>query len=340
MKNLFVRLGFISGVLFSPMGISDSIASNSLGKAQAINKSPIIVEFIAHMTKTHGFQQVALENLFSDVKHLPDVVKRMTRPAEAWPWHRYRKLLVKPERIEQGIEFWRENEETLHKAEKEFGVPAEIIVAILGVETRYGRIKGHFRLLDSLSTLVVDYPKRSKFFKKELEQMLLLARDEDFDPSVLMGSYAGAMGYPQFISSSYRHYAIDFSGDGVRDLFNSRIDAIGSIASYLSKHGWQAGEPITAQAAVDGGKFKKLIKKGLKPKLSYAELVDYGVSSPMTVKPNTKTALIELEQTDAKEYWVVLRNFYAITRYNHSQLYAMAVYQLAQNIKQQKNASS
>lgn len=305
---------------------------------KTVLSNPIIAEFIDDMVKQHNFDKNELHNLFSQVEVLPEIIERMNRPAEAWPWHRYRNLFIKQDRIEQGVAFWRENEELLKRAEEKYGVPAEIIVAILGVETRYGRHKGKFRLLDSLTTLVIDYPKRRKFFKKELEQVLLLARDEGFDPLSLKGSYAGAMGKAQFIASSYRHYAVDFNGDGVRDLLNSTEDAVGSIASYLARHGWQAGEPITAKANVTGEKYKKLVQKGLKPKVEFAKLSDYGVQAGTKFDPSLKTALIELEQTEeAKEHWIVLRNFYAITRYNHSQLYAMAAYQLGQNIKELKN---
>lgn len=329
MKLRLFLLVFITSILFSPL--------NVLAKTQSIAENPIIVQFINDMVKKHKFKKSELQALFDQAVLLPEVIERMTKPAEAWPWHRYRNLFIKQERIDQGVEFWRANEEVLRKAENKFGVPAEIIVAIIGVETRYGRLKGKFRLLDSLSTLVVDYPKRSKFFKKELEQMLLLARDEGFKPIEMMGSYAGAMGYPQFIASSYRHYAIDFSGDGVRDLVNNSHDAIGSVASYLSRHGWKEGEPIAAVASVNGGKYKKLVKKGLKPKTKFVKLADYGVTSSENFSPKAKAALIELEQKESHEHWVIFNNFYAITRYNHSQLYAMAVYQLAGKIKQTKN---
>ncbi|MDX1811244.1 MAG: lytic murein transglycosylase B [Gammaproteobacteria bacterium] len=298
-------------------------------------ENPIIKQFITDMVKKHGFKRKALQNLFAQAEIKPEIIDRMNRPAEAWPWYRYRKLFLTQERIEQGVEFWRENKDTLQKAEDKFGVAAEIVVAILGVETKYGRIKGTFRLLDSLTTLVVDYPKRSKFFKKELEQFLLLAREEGFDPLQLTGSYAGAMGKSQFIASSYRHYAIDFNGDGVRDLLHSNEDAIGSIASYLANNGWERGEPIAAEASVTGGKYKKLLKKGLKPKLKFAKLNSYGVKSSERFKDKSKVALVELEKTEeSKEYWVILQNFYAITRYNHSPLYAMAAFQLGENIRQ------
>lgn len=306
--------------------------------AKTIVEDPIIVDFIDDMSKKHQFDKAELTKLFSQAELLPEVIERMTRPAEAWPWHRYRALFIKQERIEQGVEFWLEHEETLRQAEQKFGVPANIIVAIIGVETRYGRLKGTYRLIDSLSTLVVDYPKRSKFFKRELEQMLLLTREEGFDPLQLKGSYAGAMGFPQFIASSYRHYAIDFSGDEVRDLLNNPKDAIGSVASYLSRHGWQSGAPIAAMAGVNGGKYKKLVKLGYKPKTQFASLSDYGVTSSMDFNPNAKAALIELEQKEAPEHWVVFNNFYAITRYNHSELYAMAVYQLGQAIEALKQS--
>jgi len=330
MKNYLSSILFVCILVVSANGIS--------AESRSVENQPVIKSFIKDMEKKHGFDKSALRELFSKAEIKPEIIEKMTRPAEAWPWHRYRNLFLKQERIDQGVSFWRENEDLLQRAEKKYGVPAEVIVAILGVETKYGRIKGTFRLIDSLTTLVLDYPKRSKFFKRELEQFLLLAREEGFDPLTLTGSYAGAMGKPQFISSSYRHYAIDFSGDGVRDLLNNTADAVGSIASYLARHGWQRGEPITVEAKVSGKKYQKLIKKGLKPKVKVAKFQDYGVQTQASLKPNAKAALIELEKTEeTKEHWVVLKNFYAITRYNHSPLYAMAAYQLGQSIKQLKN---
>jgi len=314
------------------------IALNAQASTTVVT-NPVISQFIDDMVKKHKFEKSDLKTLFADVQLLPDVIEKITRPAEAWPWHRYRNIFLKDKRINQGVQFWNENAAILAKAEKKYGVPAEIIVAILGVETRFGRIEGGYRLIDSLTTLVVDYPRRSKFFKKELEHVLLLSREEKFDPKTLMGSYAGAIGKPQFMPSSYRSYAIDFDGDGIRDLLNNTADAVGSVASYLAKHGWQKNNPIATRATIEGNAYKKFLKKGLKPKVKLAEINKYKVTAKDQFSSELKAALIELEQKEGMEYWLGLRNFYAITRYNHSQLYAMAVYQLAENIKNKRNSA-
>ncbi len=324
-----VRVALLSILIvtLAPMGIAN---------AKSPSKNPIVVEFIDDMAKKHKFDKLELKVMFEQVEILPEVIKKITRPAESWPWYRYRNLFMKQDRIDQGVEFWNENAKQLARAEKKFGVPAQIIVAIIGVETKYGRLTGTYRLLDSLTTLVVDYPRRSKFFKKELEHVLLLAREEKIDPLTVHGSYAGAMGKPQFMPSSYRAYAIDFNGDGHRDLWNNTADAIGSVASYLKKHGWKANQPIAGVAKVEGESYKRFLKKGIKPKVKLNEIGKYNVSTDLDESSMLKAALIELEQKNGKEYWLGLRNFYAITRYNHSKLYAMAVYQLAESVKEKK----
>ncbi len=289
---------------------------------------------IDELVQQHRFDRQYLQQLFARVELKPGVIERITRPAEALPWHRYRNIFVKEKRIRQGVEFWNAHADTLARAEREFGVPAEIIVAILGVETRYGRHRGGFRVMDSLTTLALDYPRRSKFFTRELKEFLLLARQEGFDPLAIVGSYAGAMGKPQFIASSYHRYAIDFDGDGVRDLLDNTADAIGSVANYLKRHGWRSGQAVATPAFVQGEAYKAWVKQGIKPRLTLAEGRRYGVRWEGDLSLQAKAALIELEQPDGFEYWLGLDNFYVITRYNHSQLYAMAVYQLAQAIRQ------
>ncbi len=288
---------------------------------------------IDELVTQHGFDRQQLQQLFAQVELKPGVVERITRPAEALPWYKYRNIFVKEKRIRQGVEFWNQHAGILARARREFGVPEEIIVAILGVETRYGRHRGGFRVMDSLTTLALDYPKRSKFFTRELKQFLLLARQENFNPLAIMGSYAGAMGKPQFIASSYHHYAIDFDGDGIRDLLDNTADAIGSVANYLKRHNWRPGQPIATRAFVNADKHHDWVKQGIKPKVSLAKARDYGVRWEGDLSLKHKAALIELEQPDGPEYWLGLNNFYVITRYNHSQLYAMAVYQLAEHIR-------
>jgi len=303
---------------------------------KSLNQNPIIIDFIDQMVKKDKFDRKELVTLFDEIETKPEIIGKMNRPAEAWPWHRYRNIFLKQERIDQGVAFWNEYEALLLKAEKELGVDAQVIVGILGVETRFGRKTGGYRVVDALTTIVVDYPRRSKYFKKELRHVLLLAREEKINPLEFNGSYAGAMGKAQFMPSSYRSYAIDFDKDGHRDLIGNTADAIGSIANYLKIHGWKFQQPVTVRATVSGDKYKKYVAKGMKPKVKIADIRKYGVKIQANPSANERASLIELEQKESKEYWVGLNNFYAITRYNHSNLYAMAVFQLSEEIKAQR----
>lgn len=288
--------------------------------------------FIKEVSQKHGFKQDELKKLFAKVEFKQKIIDAITRPAESKPWYEYRPIFVTRTRITEGVEFWKKHRKELERAQQEYGVPPEIIVAIIGVETRYGKHKGGHRVMDSLSTLAFGYPKRAKFFRSELEQYLLLAREENLDPLSIKGSYAGAMGKAQFISSSYRNYAVDFDGDGKRDLWNNTSDAIGSVANYFKRHKWQPGGPITTPAIVGSNHIKVLVEKGYKPHSTVADLRKRGVTPKTKVNPNEMGALIELENVAGREYWLGLNNFYVITRYNHSPLYAMAVYQLGQAI--------
>jgi len=298
-----------------------------------------VKQFINKMVEDHQFERTKLTQLLSEVELQEGVIRAITRPYESKPWYRYRPIFVTKKRIKRGLEFWQEHRETLARAEEKYGVPPEIITAIIGVESYYGRHKGRYRVLDSLVTLGFDYPKRGKFFRKELEHYLLMTRDEGIDPRSVKGSYAGAMGKPQFISSSYREYAIDFSNDGKRDLWNNTADAIGSVANYFRRHGWQHGAPIASEADVTGDDYQKAIRKNLRPKLTLAQLRAHGIT-PREQQPDTlKATLIELENRSNKEYWLGYRNFYVISRYNHSALYSMAVYQLASELRQQHDSA-
>ncbi|WP_455217653.1 lytic murein transglycosylase B [Kaarinaea lacus] len=288
--------------------------------------------FIEEVSQKHGFKKDELKKLFAKVEFKQKIIDAITRPAESKPWYEYRPIFVTETRITEGVKFWNEHQDELERAHQEYGVPPEIIVAIIGVETRYGRHKGGHRVMDSLSTLAFGYPKRAQFFKGELEQYLLLAREENLDPLSVKGSYAGAMGKAQFISSSYRNYAVDFDGDGKRDLWNNTSDAIGSVANYFKRHKWQPGGPITTPAIVGSNHIQVLVEKGIKPHSTVADLRKRGVTPKTKVEPDEMGALIELENLAGREYWLGLNNFYVITRYNHSPLYAMAVYQLGQAI--------
>ncbi|MDX1512746.1 MAG: lytic murein transglycosylase B [Gammaproteobacteria bacterium] len=303
----------------------------------AHNEGPLregeeVAPFVAEM-RGAGLDESEVRKILADARIVPEVLEAISRPAEAKPWYAYRPIFVTESRIAKGVEFWRSEQATLERAEKAFGVPAEIIVAIIGVETLYGERAGRIRVLDSLVTLGFRYPRRSKFFRSELKHFLLLARDERLDPLAVKGSYAGAMGVPQFISSSYRNYAVDFDDDGRRDLISSTADAIGSVANYLKRHGWLPGGDIAVAATVDGAAYKEVLALGLKPELTVKELSEKGIQLQGEVDRNARAALIELEQEHGMEYWVALNNFYVITRYNHSQLYAMAVTQLAAKIR-------
>lgn len=291
-----------------------------------------VQQFIAGMVKKHGFDAEELNAQFKQVKLKQKIIDAITRPAEGKPWFQYRPIFVTNTRINEGVKFWNENQETLKRAEEKYGVPPEIIVAIIGVETRYGRHKGGYRVMDALSTLAFEYPKRSKFFRSELEHYLLLTREEKLDPMSIKGSYAGAMGKSQFISSSYRNYAVDFDGDGKRDLWTNTADAIGSVANYFKRHKWQPGGEVVAPALVGSNHIQVLVKKGYKPHSTVAELRKRGVTAKQKLDPEAMGALIELKTLAGREHWLGLNNFYVITRYNHSPLYAMAVHQLGQAI--------
>lgn len=306
-----------------------------------------VAAYIETLSREHGFSQQALQDLFADAHLRQDIIDRISRPAEkTWTWGRYRSHLVDADRVERGVDFWSNNATTLNRAAAEYGVAPEYIVAILGIETRYGQITGNFSVLDALATLGFDYPPRAKFFRKELTQFLLLAREEGKDPRELKGSYAGAMGFGQFIPSSYRHYAVDFNDDGVRDIWQDSEDAIGSIANYFARHKWIGDGPVTLPVqlspSLDEGSLSHIINASLKPKHTLAELRALGVQVPnvqegaASLTPDTKAALFKLEAETGDEYWLGLHDFYVITRYNHSHLYAFAVHQLSQAIKTQR----
>jgi membrane-bound lytic murein transglycosylase B len=299
----------------------------------SLDESAEIAPFVEDMEKRHGYPSSELRAILAQAQVLPRVIELISRPAEAKPWYLYRPIFLNETRIEKGVQFWKSKQETLARAEAVYGVPAEIVVAIIGVETLYGERSGQIRVLDSLATLGFRYPKRAKFFRSELQQFLLLSREESLDPLAVRGSYAGAMGVPQFIASSYRRYAVDFDGDGSRDLIDNSEDAIGSVANYLSEHGGRAEGGIAVPASVSGDGYKVLLKRGLNPKISLQDLGAHGVKTVNEVPAGARVALLELDLANGSEYWVVQRNFYAITRYNRSPLYAMAVTQLAKEIR-------
>lgn len=297
-----------------------------------------IEPFAARMAENHGVPAHRTRALLADARVLDSVLQAVRRPAERKPWYEYRKIFITEKRIARGTEFWREHARALTRAAERFGVPPEIIVAIIGVESFYGVHRGRHRVLDALATLGFRYPRRSMFFLSELEAFVLLCDEERLDARGVKGSYAGAMGIAQFISSSYRRYAIDFDGDGARDLMRSPEDAIGSIANYLSMHGWLPGAAIAVPAQVEGDAFRTVVEQGMKPHVSLASIRANGVSFATYAAEEEQGALLEFETTSGQEYWVGLTNFYVITRYNHSRLYALAVLQLARRIRERYDA--
>ena len=312
----------------SQLSFAASSSSGSLNDDQQ--------SFVQEMVDKHGFKSSYIEQTLNNANKSQTILDAIARPWEAKPWHQYYPIFLTEKRLNKGLEFWQTHKDTLEKVEKETGVPAQIIVAIIGVETYYGTYKGKYPVLDALYTLGFYYPPRAKFFRSELEQYFLLTREEGFDPHGLKGSYAGAMGWGQFISSSYRHYAVDYDGDGIRDLLNNPVDAIGSVANYFKKHGWKPGKDIAFPAEVTGDQYQSLVNKNLKYKHTWQELNEKGVSLKTTaeISSGNSAKLLEFEQKDSLEYWVGLPNFYVITRYNHSPLYAMAVYQFSEQLRE------
>ena len=300
---------------------------------------------VADELASEGLDRARVLALLGSAQRQDTILERIAKPAEkTLTWADYRRLFVQPDRVEQGLEFWRAHETTLASVEKEHGVPAEMILAILGVETRYGRHKGTWRVLDALTTLGFDYPPRATFFRGQLKELFRLEQKAGIDISEVTGSYAGAMGYPQFIPTSYIHYAVDQDQDQRIDLLNNPADAIGSIANYFRVHGWQKGLPVAARARVKGDKWRALVQPLDKPRTTLGEVKKAGAVSVSCKEsrfcfddlPNdTPIALIELQGEQGSEFWLTTNNFYVITRYNHSYLYAMAAYHLSRDLREQ-----
>ena len=294
---------------------------------------PDVQVFIETMVTEHDYDREMLRNILQQAEIKQKIIESISKPAEkTLTWVDYRPIFMTKERVQAGTAFWRENRATLDKVSSDTGVPIEIIVGIIGVETYFGRITGGHRVLDALTTLSFAYPPRSKFFRRELEQFLLLVREEDMQATDAIGSYAGAMGRPQFMPSSYRAYAVDSTGDGKRDIWNNWTDVAGSIANYFVEHGWKTGEEVIAQASTGTNWSGFTPKNILKPEDTVDSLSKKGVMFSTNL-PNDDTAqLITLDGANGSEYWVGFHNFFVITRYNHSAMYALAVHQLGQEI--------
>ena len=287
---------------------------------------PGIPQFIDEMAAKHQFRRDELEKVFARAQYRPEIIEAISRPATAKPWLEYRTAFVNKKRIRLGLEFLEKYRLTLRRAEKKYGVPQEIVVALIGVETIYGENMGDYRVLDALTTLAFDYPRRAEFFRGELEQFLLLARDRQFDLLDTRGSYAGAMGIPQFMPGSYRKYAVDFNGNGKIDLRREARDAIGSVANYLQGYGWIKGAPVAARAQANGA-------VGNAMPCTLAEWAAAGVVTEGKYPPDMNARLLDFTVGEGKEYWLAFSNFDVITRYNNSDFYAMTVLQLAEELK-------
>lgn len=297
-----------------------------------------VEKFIQTISKNNKLDPVVVTEILSHAKRQQSIIDAMNRPAEKQlKWHEYRKIFLKEKRINEGVEFWDQHKETLEQVSTDSGVPIEIIVAIIGVETYYGKIMGNYKVIDALYTLAFDYPKRSKFFTKELEKFIVLTQKEKISALETKGSYAGAMGFGQFMPSSYLMYAKDFDNDKQRDLLNNIDDAIASVANYFKAHGWKKGLPVVIKAETTKS-YEKLKKQNLKPSLTVKQLKEKGYSVKLKLEDSEMVSLTQLEQMTGTDYWFGLHNFYVITRYNHSDMYAMAVYQLSQEIKSKKES--
>jgi len=294
--------------------------------------------FITKMQNEYGFAVEQVSSYLANAEKQQSILDAMWRPAEkVKTWQEYRPIFITKKRINDGAKFWLKHEQVLARAEREYGVSAQIIVAIIGVETFYGANTGKYRVLDALVTLGFDYPPRAPFFISELAEFLLLAREQQLDVTSVTGSYAGAMGVAQFISSSYRNFAVDFNGDGVIDLWNVE-DAIGSVANYFKQHGWRSEEQVALQAMVKGERVQQALSPSLEPSITGKELRSFGWNGFSDAFNDYQVTAIQLEGDHGFEYWLGLPNFYVITRYNHSLMYAMAVYQLSEEIRSAKNS--
>ncbi len=291
-----------------------------------------VKEYIEGISNKHGFESDKLLKLLGSAVYQEKVVRIMNRqPEGTMTWSRYKEMMVSDSRISAGKEFIKLHKEDLNKAEDLYGVPAEIIASIIGIETRYGRITGNIRVLDSLMTLSFNYPRRSKFFKIQLEEFLLLSREEGFDPESLEGSIAGAMGYGQFMPDSYRKYAVDFDSDGVRDILTNPVDAIGSVANFLSKKGgWKPNTPIAIEARSVSN--QTTFKSQFKPYMTLIELNKIGLEPKEKISGNLKFVPISLELDEGYEHWLGFENYYSLSRYNRSKLYVMAVIEFSRSL--------
>lgn len=318
----------------------------SLSSAQVYadySDHPNAASFISRMVNEHGFKKAEVEYVLSQAQRKDSILKAIARPAEkSLAWWEYRRIFLDDQRINKGVAFWNKHAASIAKASEQYQVDPEIIVAIIGVETRYGENMGSYRVLDALATLGLDYPPRAKFFNKELENFLLLAREQKQDPLVLKGSYAGAMGYGQFMPSSYRAYAKDFDGDAIADIWENPQDAIASVANYFKVHGWDKDQQVLVRVGdMQRYRIKETsINNGKRPSFTQDYLARQDIKPSQTItNPSDKIALLSYQEKTRNDLWMGLPNFYTITRYNRSRLYARAVWELSMAIEDKFNAS-
>lgn len=323
---------FCSGVMFT---LLSAVASADY------RANPEAKIFMLEMQSQSVADAQQLDLWMGSASKQQSILDAIARPAEkSKTWAEYSKIFLTADRIDKGVQFWRENASTLKRAESEFGVSAAMIVAIIGVETRYGRTMGSYRVIDALATLAFDYPPRAPFFRRELEHFLKLVQEQNQDPLSLKGSYAGAMGYGQFMPSSFRNFAVDYDADGVADIWGNPVDAIGSVANYFAQHGWQTGAPVTLRVRVAEDFNTQLLNTTFKPDTLVSDAIKAGFT-PMAALPATEMiTLYKLDGDHGAEFWAGLENYYVITRYNGSRMYALAAYQLAQEIEQRYHLQS
>ena len=299
-------------------------------------KLPGIPGFIDEMVAKHHFKRNELKRLFQRAQYKQSVIDAITTPATTKPWPEYRAIFVNDQRIQAGLRFWKRYRHTLRRAEKKYGVPQEIIVALIGVETMYGEHTGTYRAIDALTTLAFKYPQRADFFRSELEQYLLLARAQGFNLLGVQGSYAGALGIPLFMPSSYRKYAVDFDHDGKIDLMNDPVDAIGSVANYLKQFGWTRGQPVALRGKIGDAAHAP----DQSDARSTREWMAAGVVPESDVQGDAKARLLDFTMPEGQEFWLAFDNFQVITRYNNSDFYAMSVYQLAEALDRARHPAT
>ncbi|MAD91113.1 MAG: lytic murein transglycosylase B [Gammaproteobacteria bacterium] len=331
------NLKIISTILFlnTPVYSADTIPINL--------EQDNVIEFIDEMIRDHKFDRAYLNEILSKAKIKKSIIKHISAPAErTLSWKDYRKIFITNERVNIGVNFWRENKKMLERIERETGVSIEILVGIIGVETYFGRITGKDRVIDALATLAFQYPPRSNFFKKELKHFFILTREEELDPLIPMGSYAGAMGRPQFMPSSFRAYAVDSSGNGKRDIWNDWADVSGSIANYFLAHKWRSNEEVAVRASLSKNWKGKIPRPNniLKISNTLKSLENEGVQFTTDLPKNNRGELLTFKGKNGLEHWVGFHNFFVITKYNRNVMYALAVHQLGQQISKNINLKS